>query len=178
MCQEEHICTRANRHHTSLMMPVRPSSFLLISFLIWLLLIVRLSYFWLWFTYQDKLCALTRFYMLKVFPHTIDIEEILYIVSIKCTGNTAHFYKTKMIFYLTEIIFLSLYVNHSSVTFLGVNFFLLKIPARGFYACIVLKAKIYVPSSFQVSMSNHYTLWTGRLLIIHQNTLVKKIAEA
>ena len=68
--------------------------------------------------------------MLKVFPHTIDIEEILYIVSIKCMGDTAQIYKIKIIFYLTEIIFLSIYVNHSSVTFLGVNFFLIEDPGK------------------------------------------------
>ena len=91
--------------------------------------------------------------MLKVFPHTNEIEELLKIVPIKCMGDTAHFYKTKDIFYLTEIIFLSLYVNHSSVTFLGVNFFLIEDPGKRILCVHRTESKIYVPSSFLVS--NH-----------------------
>ena len=136
MCQEEHICTRANRHHTSLMMPVRPSSFLLISFLIWLLLIVRLSYFWLWFTYQDKLCALTWYRLNSILyaqcipSYNRHRRNFVHCIN-KVHGRHSSILQNKnYILYLTKIIFLSIYVNHSSVTFLGVNFFLIEDPGK------------------------------------------------
>ena len=49
----------------------------------------------------------------------------------KVHGRHSSFLQNKRyILYLTEIIFLSLYVNHSSVTFLGVNFFLIEDPGK------------------------------------------------